>query len=127
MRFVIHGAGAIGGVAGGRLAEAGHDVVLIARGRHGERLASDGLVVRAPSRTVTLRLPVAAHPDDVTFDESDAVLLAVKSQDTPGALGDLARSAPANLAVVCLQNGSGADPHGALRVYGEQVLPALRG
>ncbi len=28
--------------------------------------------------------------------------------------------------VVCLQNGSGADPHGALRVYGEQVLPALR-
>jgi coenzyme F420-dependent glucose-6-phosphate dehydrogenase len=29
--------------------------------------------------------------------------------------------------VVCLQNGSGADPHGALRVYGEHVLPALRG
>ncbi|MDQ3720843.1 MAG: TIGR03557 family F420-dependent LLM class oxidoreductase [Actinomycetota bacterium] len=29
--------------------------------------------------------------------------------------------------VVCLQNGSGADPHGALRVYGEQVLPSLRG
>ena len=28
--------------------------------------------------------------------------------------------------VVCLQNGSGADPHGALRVYGEQVLPVLR-
>jgi coenzyme F420-dependent glucose-6-phosphate dehydrogenase len=29
--------------------------------------------------------------------------------------------------IVCLQNGSGADPHGALRVYGEKVLPALRG
>jgi len=28
--------------------------------------------------------------------------------------------------VVCLQNGSGADPHGALGVYGEKVLPALR-
>ena len=28
--------------------------------------------------------------------------------------------------VICLQNGSGADPHGALRVYGEHVLPALR-
>jgi len=28
--------------------------------------------------------------------------------------------------VVCVQNGSGADPVGALRVYGEQVLPALR-
>jgi coenzyme F420-dependent glucose-6-phosphate dehydrogenase len=28
--------------------------------------------------------------------------------------------------VVCLQNASGADPEGALRVYGESVLPALR-
>jgi coenzyme F420-dependent glucose-6-phosphate dehydrogenase len=29
--------------------------------------------------------------------------------------------------VVCLQNGSGAAPEQALQVYGEQVLPALRG
>jgi coenzyme F420-dependent glucose-6-phosphate dehydrogenase len=29
--------------------------------------------------------------------------------------------------IVCLQNASGADPLGALRVYGEDVLPALRG
>jgi coenzyme F420-dependent glucose-6-phosphate dehydrogenase len=28
--------------------------------------------------------------------------------------------------IVCLQNASGADPHAALRVYGEKVLPALR-
>jgi coenzyme F420-dependent glucose-6-phosphate dehydrogenase len=28
--------------------------------------------------------------------------------------------------IVCLQNASGADPHGALKVYGESVLPALR-
>ena len=29
--------------------------------------------------------------------------------------------------VVCLQNGSGADPFGALRTYGERVLPAVKG
>jgi hypothetical protein len=29
--------------------------------------------------------------------------------------------------IVCLQNTSGADPLGALRMYGEKVLPALRG
>ena len=29
--------------------------------------------------------------------------------------------------VVCLQNASGADPGAALKVYGERVLPALRG
>ena len=29
--------------------------------------------------------------------------------------------------VVCLQNGSGAEPLGALRTYGERILPALKG
>lgn len=29
--------------------------------------------------------------------------------------------------IVCLQNASGAEPVAALRVYGEEVLPALRG
>ena len=29
--------------------------------------------------------------------------------------------------IVCLQNMSGADPLGTIRVYGEEVLPALRG
>lgn len=29
--------------------------------------------------------------------------------------------------VVCIQNASGSDPLGALRTYGEHVLPALKG
>lgn len=31
MRYIIIGAGAVGGAVGGRLAEAGHEVVLVAR------------------------------------------------------------------------------------------------
>ena len=34
MRYIIYGAGAVGGVIGARLAQRGHDVVLIARGAH---------------------------------------------------------------------------------------------
>ena len=34
MRYIVLGAGAIGGTIGGRLAQAGHDVVLVARGAH---------------------------------------------------------------------------------------------
>ena len=34
MRYVVYGAGAIGGTIGGRLFQHGHDVVLIARGAH---------------------------------------------------------------------------------------------
>jgi coenzyme F420-dependent glucose-6-phosphate dehydrogenase len=29
--------------------------------------------------------------------------------------------------IVVLMNNSGADPHGAIRTYGERILPALRG
>ena len=38
MRFVVFGAGAIGGVIGARLAEGGHEVALVARGRHLEAI-----------------------------------------------------------------------------------------
>ncbi|MCZ6853452.1 MAG: ketopantoate reductase family protein, partial [Gammaproteobacteria bacterium] len=40
MRFVIYGAGGVGGTIGARLFQSGYDVQLIARGAHGEVLAS---------------------------------------------------------------------------------------
>jgi 2-dehydropantoate 2-reductase len=118
MRFVVLGAGAVGGVVGGRLHEAGHDVVLVARGRHREVLARDGLTLRSPDRTVTLPVPVVAHPDELRLSEDDVVLLATKSNDTLAALGAL-RAAPGSgdVAVVCLQNGV-ANERVALRCFG---------
>lgn len=104
MRFVVLGAGAIGGVVGGRLAEHGHDVVLVARGAHREAIAADGLLIRSPDDEVRVPVPVAAHPDELELGADDVVLLAVKGQDTRTALDALARG-PADLAVACLQNG----------------------
>ena len=43
MRYIIYGAGAIGGTIGAGLFEAGRDVVLIARGDHGRAIKSGGL------------------------------------------------------------------------------------
>ena len=40
MRFVVVGAGAIGGAVGARLYQKGYDVTLVARGEHGAALAS---------------------------------------------------------------------------------------
>ena len=57
MRFVVVGAGAIGGAVGGRLFEQGYDVTLVARGDHGRALRS-GLVLEAPDGTATLPVPV---------------------------------------------------------------------
>ena len=130
MRFVVFGAGAIGGVVGGRLAQQGHDVVLIARGAHYEAIAADGLRVVAPDGdTATLAVPVVSTPAAVDFRDDDVVLLAVKSQHTRGALDALAAVAPPSVAVVAVQNGV-ANERAALRrfadVYGVCVVcPAL--
>ena len=59
MRWIVVGAGAVGGVVGGLLANAGEDVTLIARGRHLDAMRSDGLRVRTPTLDVVVRCPVS--------------------------------------------------------------------
>jgi 2-dehydropantoate 2-reductase len=105
MRFVVFGAGAVGGVVAGRLAESGHDVALIARGRHGEAIRAGGLLVESPDRTARFDLPVFDSPSHISWSVNDVVLLAVKSQDTAGAIDALAGVAHPGTPVVCLQNG----------------------
>ena len=58
MRFVIYGAGAVGGVIGGRLSEHGHDVVLIGRGRQLAAVREHGLRVESPGGSTTVQLPI---------------------------------------------------------------------
>jgi 2-dehydropantoate 2-reductase len=128
VRFVVYGAGAVGGVIGGRLAEQGYEVVLIARGEHLSAIERTGLRVESPEGTTTLRLAAVAHPSQMELRDGDVVLLAVKSQDTEAALQALAASASSSIPVVCAQNGV-ANERAALRrfrhVYGMHVmLPA---
>jgi 2-dehydropantoate 2-reductase len=108
MRFVVVGAGAIGGSVGGRLFQQGFDVTLVARGEHGRALESGGLVLESPGETVTLPVPTVAEPAQVTWEpdgDGDAVvLLAVKGQQSDHALTQLS-VAPPTTPVVCMQNG----------------------
>ncbi|MEU6347800.1 2-dehydropantoate 2-reductase N-terminal domain-containing protein [Streptomyces sp. NPDC047072] len=88
MRYIIIGAGAVGGAVGGRLAGAGHEVVLVARGAHHAALRDGGLRLRVPEGEFTYRLPVVAGPGELGELRADDVLvLAVKTQDTEAALG----------------------------------------
>lgn len=104
MRFVIYGAGAVGGVIGGRLWQVGQKVVLIARGEHGAVLRERGLELLTPNESVVLDVPTVAAPDEIDWDPDDVVVLSMKTNDTPAALQALAVSAPA-IRVVCAQNG----------------------
>jgi 2-dehydropantoate 2-reductase len=104
MRFVVLGAGAIGGVVGGRLAEHGHDVLLVARGAHYEAIRDEGLRIESPHEAATLRIPVVDDPSGISWSGDDVLLLATKTQDTEAALDALALSAPSTLPIFCAQN-----------------------
>lgn len=131
MRYVILGAGAVGATIGGRLAESGCQVVFVGRGEHAAAVKRDGLLLAMPDRSVRLRVPMLTM-DELTLCAEDALILAVKSQDTAGLLTQLAavqaEGGTAGLPVFCAQNGL-ANEDAALRyfarVYGVCVnIPA---
>ncbi|MYA11721.1 MAG: 2-dehydropantoate 2-reductase [Gemmatimonadetes bacterium] len=114
MRIAIYGAGGVGGYFGGVLARAGHDVTLIARGRHLDAIRSHGLLLRTPGGDFRAHPPATADPAGT--GPVDAVIVAVKSLHIPAVragIGPLL--GPATL-VVPLLNGVNAH---------EALLPAV--
>ena len=103
MRYVVVGAGAVGGGTAALLHESGTDVRVVARGDTLAALRRDGLRLWVGHESRTVRLPAAATLDDVSWDEETVLVLAVKSQHTEVLLPVLA-SVPANVPVLCLQN-----------------------
>ncbi|MEU1199192.1 2-dehydropantoate 2-reductase N-terminal domain-containing protein [Streptomyces sp. NPDC005813] len=136
MRYIIIGAGAVGGALGGRLAEAGHEVVLVARGAHHEALRDHGLRLTVAEGPHIHRLPVVRHPEELGhLREDDVLMLAVKTQDSTAALDAWAPrpvagggTAGERLPLVCAQNGVESERLALRRfrrVYGMCVwLPA---
>ena len=104
-RYIVYGAGAVGGTIGARLHQAGHDVTLIARGAHLQALQDDGLRLQTPDEDVVLAVPSVGGPGEVDWQDGEVVVLAMKTQDTAPALARLAATAPPGTAVVCAQNG----------------------
>jgi 2-dehydropantoate 2-reductase len=105
MRFVVYGAGAIGGAIAGRLFAHGHDVCCIARGAHLDAMQRTGLRVIDPENDVTLPVLAVGHPADARLTSDDVIVLAMKTQDTADALAELTPVASPDVAIVCAQNG----------------------
>ena len=104
MRFVVVGAGAIGGTVGARLVRDGHDVLFCdAAADHVAAMNEHGLAIEGPVEELTVPAP-AVQPDGLP-DRLDHVLLAVKSQHTETALAAIAPRLAPDGYVVSLQNG----------------------
>jgi 2-dehydropantoate 2-reductase len=105
VRFVVYGAGGIGGTIGARLALAGHDVVLICRGAHLQAIRANGLRFRTPELETTVQVSAVGHPNEVHWTGDEAVFLAMKTQDSEPALRALEAAAGTEVPVFCAQNG----------------------
>src|SRR2546428_9239301 len=104
MKFLIWGAGAIGGTIGAHLARAGHHITLVDRAQdHVAALSTAGLRIEGPLAEFVVRIP--AFTPDALPGEFEHVLLAVKAPDTEAAPRPLARHLTAEGDVVSLQNG----------------------
>lgn len=101
--MVVVGAGGVGGYFGARLAVAGHDVGMVARGAHLAALREHGMRVRSVLGDVTVEVPAADDP--AAFGPCDVVLFCVKAFDTESAAAGLSPVLGPETAVVSLQNG----------------------
>ena len=77
MKVCIYGAGAIGGWLGVKLAQAGCDVCVVARGATLEALRRDGLVLAQGDTRVSV--PVRASSEPAELGVQDLVIVAVKA------------------------------------------------
>ncbi len=105
MRYVVYGAGAVGGVIGARLSLSGAEVTLVARGEHLARIRADGLVLDTGEGRRVARTAAAGTSAEVHWSDESVVLLCVKAHQTDAALRDLAAHAPSSTRIVCAQNG----------------------
>ena len=121
MRIAIFGAGAVGAYIGGRLAQAGEQVALLARGDHLQALTRHGLRVDSPQGDFVIQ-PWRVTDDPTQIGPVDVVIVGVKTWQLPA----VARALPAlvgpHTCVVPLQNGVEASAQLAAVVGAQAVL-----
>ena len=123
MRIAVMGSGAVGGYYGARLAQAGHDVTLIARGAHLDAIRAHGLRIRSPALgDFTAR--TRAEQDTTRVGPVDLVLFAVKAYDNDTAIPALPPLLGQGSAVLTLQNGVDSVTELAAAVGEDRVIGA---
>jgi 2-dehydropantoate 2-reductase len=103
VRIAIIGAGAVGGYIGARLAKAGGDVVLFARGPHLRAMQEQGLRVISPDGDFEVKPQVVGDLNDI--GRADVVFLGVKAHGLTTLAPQLGPLLGPDTMVVSTQNG----------------------
>lgn len=124
MRIAVMGTGAVGGYFGAKLADAGHEVAFIARGRHLQALCANGLQVTSPNGN--LHVKSALFTDDAAkIGAVDLILFCVKSYDTEAAAEQIKPLIAERTRILSLQNGVDNPDRLAGIFNPSKILPAV--
>ena len=103
MRFLILGAGALGGFFGAKLVHSGADVTFLVRPKRAAQLQRDGLVVKSQDWEIRTNVKTIAQGQiDAPFD---VILLSCKAYDLEGAMDAIAPAVGASSAILPMLTG----------------------
>jgi len=124
MKIAVMGAGALGGYFGGRLAQAGHDVWLIARGAHLQAMQANGLQIISPKGDAQIdTIHATGDPNDV--GPVDIILFMVKNGDVESAAHAIKPMIQPDTLIVTCQNGVTAWERLGTIVGTSHVIPGV--
>ena len=104
MRIIVIGTGPIGGIIGGRLARAGHDIMFVDVDKeHVEAIRTNGLHVDVPDGAFNVKVNIV-FPQEIK-GKFDIGFIAVRSNYTPDALATVLPVLNDNGLLVSMQNG----------------------
>jgi 2-dehydropantoate 2-reductase len=131
MRYLVYGAGAVGGYLGGSLALARFAVTFFDRPEVVRDLRAEGLTLETRGEARHLETPTLATHLEHLPDRPDVVLLTVKAYDCAAAAEQLRDRLPLTVPVVCVLNGIGneatlASAIGAGRVIAASLTSAIQ-
>lgn len=104
MRIAVFGTGSVGGFFGGKLAQAGEEVIFIARGNHLAAIQRDGLRVESVAGDFQI-FSAQAESDPALVGPVDVVLVGVKAWQLPEAALAIQPMVGPETVVIPLQNG----------------------
>jgi 2-dehydropantoate 2-reductase len=104
VRYLVVGAGALGGYFGGRLLEAGRDVTFLLRPGRAKALATSGLIVKSRFGDMSIAAPPFVLADAIAAP-FDVVVVGCKAYDLAGTMDSFAPAIGPQTAILPLLNG----------------------
>jgi len=103
MKICIYGAGAVGGLMAAWLSRAGHDVSVVARGKHLTAIREKGLRVRSGGKEDVFKVKAEEKPEKL--GPQDYVVVAVKAQSLGEVAAAIAPLVGPDTSIVTAMNG----------------------